>query len=171
MTKDETRLVILAAIFAALAFWKREEIQEIVTEALAGWKAARNAEKYLPLLNATEVKYGIPRDLLARVAYQESRFRDDIVNGTLASPAGALGIMQIVPKWHPDVNPLNVPAAIDYAGKYLASLKKQFGTWDAALGAYNWGPGNMSKYLAGSATMPTETKKYITDIAKDVLIA
>lgn len=131
------------------------------------WKQKKNASKYLPLLNAAERKYGIPTDLLARMAYQESHWRDDIVNGTTTSTAGALGLMQLVPKWHPTVNPLDVPAAIDYAARYVASLHTQFGSWPLAVAAYNAGPGNVQKY-AGVPPFP-ETQSYVADIFADVL--
>ena len=51
-----------------LVAWKREAIVSKVVEVVSGWKAVPNAEKYLDTLNRTEVKYGIPRDLLARLA-------------------------------------------------------------------------------------------------------
>lgn len=133
---------------------------------VANWKRSYNAQKYLPLLNATEDKYGIPRDLLARLAYQESRFRSDIISGEVGSSAGAQGIMQIVPKFHPDVNPLNIPEAIDYAGKFLKGLYIQFKDWRLAVAAYNAGPGNVSKY---NGIPPfDETKNYVTQIFADV---
>src|SRR3990172_2707257 len=75
---------------------------------LSDWK--KRGDKYLPALNAAEKKYGIPRDLLARQAFQESRFREDIISGRTISSAGALGLMQLVPKWHPGVDPLNISA-------------------------------------------------------------
>lgn len=128
------------------------------------WKLAKNAEKYLPLLRAAEIKYALPPDLLARMAYQESRFRDDIVSGATVSSAGAVGLMQIVPRWHPGVNPLNVPQAIDYAARYVRQLRTQFGSWQLALAAYNFGPGNVSK----GAPWPAETRNYVTDITRDL---
>lgn len=135
-----------------------------VVDIVAGWR--EKGAKYLPILWAAEDKYGIPRDVLARLAYQESRFRDDIITGKTVSSAGALGIMQIVPKFHPGVDPLNVPAAIDYAGKFLAQQKKQFGSWSLALAAYNAGPGNVGKY--GGIPPFTETRNYVSQILADV---
>lgn len=131
---------------------------------LANWK--KNGAKYLPLLNAAENRYGIPRDLLARLAYQESRWRDDIVSGALRSKAGATGIMQIIPALHPAADPLNVPAAIDYAARYLLAMKKQFGSWALALAAYNAGPGNVTKYKGVPPFL--ETQAYVRDILADV---
>jgi soluble lytic murein transglycosylase-like protein len=132
----------------------------------SGWKTAKNAEKYLPALRAAELKYGLPEDLLARMAYQESRFRDDIVSGTTSSAAGAKGLMQIVPKYHPGVDPLNVAAAIDYAARYLKQLHTQLGSWTLAIAAYNAGPGNVRKY-GGIPPFP-ETQQYVAQISADV---
>lgn len=139
---------------------------------LANWKKSKGAQKYLPLLNAAEDKYGIPRDLLARIAYQESRFREDIIRGDVKSAAGAEGIMQIVPKWHPGVNTLNPAAAVDYAGKFLRQLYNALGSWRQAAAAYNWGKANLvSKDLADGQfgdDLPTETKNYVTQIFADL---
>jgi soluble lytic murein transglycosylase-like protein len=135
---------------------------------MAYWKRSVNAAKFLPSLNAVEDAYDIPRDLLARVAYQESRFRDDIISGRTVSSAGAVGIMQIVPRWHPEIDPKDPYASIHYAGKYLAGLRKQFGSWKLALAAYNWGPGNLAKYLNAPGTWPQETLDYVSQILKDV---
>lgn len=132
------------------------------------WKKAKNAEKYLPLLNATEQKYGIPRDLLARLAYQESRFRDDIVSGQTVSAAGALGIMQLVPRFHPTAQPLDVALAIDYAAQFLATLRRQLGSWSLALAGYNAGAGNVKKY--GGIPPFTETQAYVREITNDVAV-
>lgn len=133
-------------------------------DSLTGWR--EKGAKYLPILYAAEDRYGIPRDLLARQAYQESRFREDIISGRTVSSAGAVGIMQIVPKWHPGVDPLNVPEAVDYAAKFLAGLKRQFGSWSLALAAYNAGPGNVTKY--GGIPPFTETRNYVSQILADV---
>lgn len=115
---------------------------------------------------AVEARWGMPPGLLKRVAWQESRFRDDIVSGRTVSAAGAVGLMQIVPRWHPDVDPRDPVASIIYAGKYLARLKAKFGTWDLALAAYNWGPGNLARHGLGAA--PPETVAYVTEIGADV---
>lgn len=133
--------------------------------ATRSWKTVTNAAKYLPALHAAEDKYGIPRDVLARQAYQESHFRDDIVSGQTVSSAGALGLMQIIPKYHPTVNPLNAAQAIDYAAGLLAGWKQQFGSWALALAAYNAGPGNVSKYKGVPPF--SETQAYVAQILLD----
>lgn len=161
-TRTLVAVLLILGVLAVTA--EKTGIVDDAVDLLAGWK--QRGAKYLPILYAAEDKYGIPRDLLARQAYQESRFRDDIVSGATVSSAGALGIMQIVPKYHPGVDPLNVPAAIDYAAQFLARLRSQFGSWSLALAAYNAGPGNVQKY-AGIPPF-TETQNYVSQILADV---
>jgi soluble lytic murein transglycosylase-like protein len=135
------------------------------------WDLPPAAELYRSTIAAAEGRNGIPPGLLGRLLYQESRFRPDVINGATKSSAGAVGIAQIVPRWHPDVDPTNPFASIDYAASYLAGLKSQFGTWERALAAYNWGPGNLGQALAAGkypATAPTETKNYVAQITRDV---
>jgi soluble lytic murein transglycosylase-like protein len=104
-----------------------------------------------------------------RVAYQECRWRDDIISGKTTSPVGALGMFQFMPATAQSlgVDPLNVASAADGAARYLVQNKNKFGTWTLALMAYNWGPGNVSKYLAGTKTIPTETANYVAQITGD----
>lgn len=136
----------------------------IVAE-LAMWKKANNAQAYLPLLADAESRYGIPPDLLARLAYQESRFREDIADGSVNSPAGAVGLMQMLPQYFP--GPLTNPAfAIDTAARYLRQLYDRFGSWQLAAAAYNAGPGTVSKY--GGVPPFAETQNYVAQIFGDL---
>lgn len=135
------------------------------------WEPPPEADKYLQIFAKVERENRIPAKLLLRVAYQESRFRGDIITGSLKSSAGAVGIMQIVPRWHPNVDPLNEVEAIKYAGKYLSKLNRRFGSWSDALAAYNWGQGNLSRFKRGEIRkMPLETRSYIKEITKDVRV-
>jgi soluble lytic murein transglycosylase-like protein len=133
------------------------------------WRLPENGRPFEKLFRDSERKHGMPKNLLARVAYQESRFRDDIISGRTISKANAQGIMQLVPRWHPSVDPLDPSVAIPYAGEYLKRLYKRFGSWSDALAAYNWGEGNLNKWLKGGSTpMPQETKDYVSQIMGDV---
>ena len=140
------------------------------------WKSAGDGSTWLPVLNAAEASYGIPTDLLARQAYQESHFRTDVINGTTASPAGALGILQLMPAYFPVVNSPRPYSAADTtqqiatAAAQMASLYNQFGDWGLALAAYNDGAGNVNSYLAGNRALPDETVNYVSAILADVPI-
>src|SRR6185312_5080436 len=69
------------------------------TLGLVAWKSVGEGSTWVPVLNQVEQQYGLPEDLLARVAYQESSFREGVIRGTTASSAGALGIMQLEPAY------------------------------------------------------------------------
>lgn len=138
--------------------------------------------KYAEFISNIERKYGLPTDLLARLLYQESRYRTDVINGVNRSPAGALGIAQFMPStaaWL-HVDPLNPQDAINGAGQYLKYLYNRFtGNWQYALMAYNWGEGNVQHWINGDInprtgqpyTPPPETQNYFAQINSDVQIA
>ena len=123
---------------------------------------------YADAIAASEARNGLPSDMLARLLYQESRYRADIIDGRTKSPVGALGIAQFMPATAAQmgINPMDPFQAIDGAGRYLASLYRQTGSWSQALAAYNWGIGNVNRRGLDSA--PTETRNYYTQILADV---
>ena len=140
------------------------------------WAIPTRGNQYAADIAAAELNNGIPNKLLGRLLYQESRFRPDIISGETVSSAGALGIAQIVPRWHPQAEPLNPQASIYYAAEYLRKLFDKFGTWRRALAAYNWGPGNLTKAIEKNgdnwiAVVPKETQNYVTQITADVPIS
>jgi hypothetical protein len=112
-------------------------------------------------------------DLAEKVEWQESRSEQGAV-----SPKGAFGVMQLMPDTARDpgfgVAPLD-PNAPDQevenrrVGRdYLnAMLTRYGGDKEAALAAYNWGPGNADKWVAGGKgreRLPRETQGYLANI-------
>ncbi len=97
------------------------------------------------------------------------------------SSAKAVGLWQFMPATGKDFRLTqnvfrderrDVIQSTDAALDYLQRLYKQFGSWELALAAYNWGAGNVSKaqkrnLAAGlptdylSLTMPNETRNYV----------
>lgn len=138
---------------------------------ISAWSIPRKGQKYALLFQQAEYVHGIPPLLLAKQAQQESDYEPKIVSG-----AGAQGIMQIVPRWHPDVNPFDPQDAINYAGEFMRSLYNRFNSWQKALAAYNAGPTKLQNVIEqhGSnwlANMPQETQDYVARITKDVNVA
>jgi hypothetical protein len=123
--------------------------------------------QYQPLIDRAAAQYGVPADHLARMLRRESGFRPEVIDGRTVSSAGAQGIAQFMPGTAKEqgVDPLNPESAIPGAARYLAQLQKQFGgNLEHATAAYNWGPGNLQKWLAagGDPTgMPAETQAYL----------
>lgn len=129
------------------------------------WKAP---DKYLPAIRAAEQAHGLPFAMLERLLWQECRYREEIIDGRVRSPAGALGIAQFMPATAREmaIDPLNPAQAINAAGLYLARLYRMFGNWSEALAAYNWGMGNVQR--KGLAQAPRETRNYYSEILADV---
>jgi soluble lytic murein transglycosylase-like protein len=150
---------------------------ETVTALLSGWQNVNDGPTWVPVIHQTEDLLGIPSNLLARQAYEESAFRSDVINGTHVSSAGALGILQLMPNYFETVNrpvPFTRQDTLDQisqAGGEMVRLYHVFGDWGLALAGYNDGQGNVTAYLNGSRALPTETIKYVTQILGDVPVA
>ena len=114
---------------------------------------------YADLFSRAASRHGVDASLLAAVAQQESGF-----NSSAVSPAGAQGLMQFMPATAAGlgVNALDPTSAIDGAARYLGSLKKQFGSTELALAAYNAGPGTVTRY--GGIPPYSETQNYVRSV-------
>ncbi len=114
---------------------------------------------YADLFSRAASRYGVDASLLAAMASQESGFDSSAV-----SPAGAQGLMQFMPATASGlgVNAMDPASAIDGAARYLSSLKKQFGSTELALAAYNAGPGTVQRY--GGVPPYGETRSYVQKV-------
>ena len=113
---------------------------------------------------------------IALLPFVESAFNPQAKSG-----AKAMGIWQFMPATGKDFRLTqnvfrderrDVVQSTDAALDYLQRLQKQFGSWELALAAYNWGAGNVSKaqkrnLAAGLPTdylslpLPNETRNYV----------
>jgi hypothetical protein len=100
---------------------------------------------------------GCDPDLFERQIQQESAFDPEAYNAS----SGATGIAQIVTRFHPDVDPHDPIASLDYAARWMARLRDQLGSYRKALAAYNWGPGNVSRWDGSREDLPAETRHYL----------
>ncbi len=176
-------ILLFGGSFIAYYFYSKSQGGGVVTDtvdkmtdsikaSVVGWKNVGDGALWLPYLTQAEIQFGIPTDLLARIAYQESHFRTEIIRGTKSSPVGALGIMQMMPQYFQTVNrarpylDTDVVDQIMEAAKQVASLYKSTNDWSLTLAAYNAGLGNVKKY-AGIPPFK-ETQDYVTQITADV---
>jgi peptidoglycan DL-endopeptidase CwlO len=111
---------------------------------------------YAAQFAAAGAKYGLPASLLAAVAKVESGY-----NPSAVSPAGARGLMQIMPGTASGlgVNPMDPAQAIDGAARLLSGHLREFGSLPLALAAYNAGGGAVHKY--GGIPPYAETQAYV----------
>ena len=115
-------------------------------------------------IRITALRYGVDPALALAVAQQESGFRQSAV-----SPAGAVGVMQLMPKtaaWL-NVDPYNEAQNIDGGVRYLSMQLKTFGGDETlALAAYNAGPGAVQQY--GGVPPYAETQNFVQSVLSSV---
>ncbi|MBZ5737815.1 transglycosylase SLT domain-containing protein [Nocardioides mangrovi] len=119
---------------------------------------------YASLFESASAKYGVSAGLLSAVAEQESGY-----NPSATSPAGAQGLMQLMPATADGLgvsNPYDAAQSVDGAAKLLSSLLDRFGRTDLALAAYNAGPGAVLRY--GGIPPYPETTNYVRSVLSKV---
>lgn len=146
---------------------------EVIKNTVSGGVAIFGT-KYDTLIKQSADQAGIDWQILWRLLWKESRFREDIITGAKKSPVGALGIAQFMPatarEWlGSEAAALDPRVAIPGAARYLAWLIRKFGgNVKNAVAAYNWGIGNMQKL--GAAKAPAETRDYVVAITGENLV-
>lgn len=136
-------------------------------------------EPWKPMILAAAAKHHVDPDVLAIMMLVESSGDPEAL-----SPAGAVGLMQIMPKTGESIakerniadfsaNQLQDPATnIDFGAWYLARQVDAFGKdktptekVELAAAAYNGGTKSVERYLAGEKPLSDETTRYKTLVA------
>jgi soluble lytic murein transglycosylase-like protein len=136
-----------------------------MTSVFTNWP--KGSEPYQDQIQAAAALNGVPVEILAWLLWKESRYNPRIIDGSIRSRVGALGIAQFMPATAAQelgsvTNALNPTVAIPGAARYLARLYRSTGSWTAALAAYNWGIGNVTR--KGLDAAPAETRDYYSVI-------
>ena len=129
--------------------------------------------RHARLIDEASLRHGVDANLVAVVILVESGG-----DPAARSPAGALGLMQLMPETaadiarkrglpHHDEGRLLDPAYnVDLGAFYLGEQVRRFWTGYAeatveyAAGAYNGGPGRMRRHLEEGQRLPAETRSY-----------
>ena len=132
------------------------------------------AHPYAPHVAEASQRFGIPELWIWAVMRAESRG-----NSRAVSPAGAMGLMQIMPgtwamltKRHRlGSDPFDVRANILGGTAYLRAMWDRYGDVSLMLAAYNAGPGRADDYANGRRRLPAETVSYVAQITPSLGIA
>jgi len=106
----------------------------------------------------------LPVEFFARVIWQESRFRPNAVGPVTRSGERARGIAQFMPGTAAERNlldPMDPVQALPKSAEFLRDLRAEFGSLGLAAAAYNAGPKRVHDWLAGTGSMPSETRNYV----------
>lgn len=117
---------------------------------------------------AASRRFGIPQAWIVAVKRAESA--NDV---RAVSPAGALGLMQIMPDTWAELrdryglgrDPFDPRDNIIAGTAYLREMLDRYGTVPAMLAAYNAGPARYDEHLATGRALPAETRAYVALLA------
>jgi transglycosylase-like protein with SLT domain len=124
------------------------------------------------LLESAARSNGLPIEFFVRLIWRESRFRPGAVGPTTRSGRHALGIAQFMPGTAAERNlldPFNPIEALPKAAEFLKDLRTQFGNLGLAAAAYNAGPARVRAWVAGAASMPTQTRAYVAAVTGNTI--
>jgi soluble lytic murein transglycosylase-like protein len=139
-------------------------------EPVAAKAPVKGQHKYHDRIVAEAEKLSLNPDFALRIAQKET---GNLANPESAvSPAGALGVMQLMPRTARGLgvkDPLNPDENIPGGLRYAKQMLDKYGDEKLAAMAYNWGPGNVDKWLKsgkGIEALPRETRNYAAAFAE-----
>lgn len=119
---------------------------------------ATAAMAYMDTIKKYAAEKGIPENIAFGLVAAESSG-----NPIATSPKGAMGLMQLMPDTAASLgvtDPYNPEQSIKGGLTYLKQMYDQFGSYDAAIAAYNCGP---NRYQSSGVweNLPAETKAHV----------
>ena len=144
---------------------KNNELTEAENKAMS--RVMSYASKYR--FSDLEKQFGLPENTLVALMMQESRGNPNAIgkNTRYGRAKGAFQFIDDTAQRY-GVNQMDVGSSAKGAARYMSDLLKMHGgNLPMAFASYNWGEGNVQKYLAGKVkAMPKETRGYIEGTAK-----
>ena len=132
--------------------------------------------RWQPLIAEAAQRFGLPQSWIRAVMKAESGGRTTLDGVPITSPAGAMGLMQVMPQTYLSMQ-LRLGLGPDpYASRdnvlagtaYLADMYRRYG-YPGLFAAYNAGPERFERYLQEGTPLPRETVQYLARIGSDAL--
>jgi hypothetical protein len=142
---------------------------------LLAWPGAVRADpldRWTPHVAEASVRFGVPAEWIRRVMRAESGGRTMLAGRPIVSPAGAMGLMQLMPGTWADMrarfglgpDPHDPRDNILAGTAYLRLMYDRFG-YPGLFAAYNAGPERYARHLATGQALPAETVAYMAAVA------
>lgn len=120
-------------------------------------------------------RFDLPAEWIRAVMQAESSGRTMLRGRPITSPAGALGLMQVMPDTYAKMrdehrlgpDPHDPRDNILAGAAYLRAMYDRFG-WPGLFAAYNAGPARFEAHLREEQPLPPETRKYMTTLGVDL---
>ncbi len=118
----------------------------------------QGVQQWAPLVQELAAGYGVPVDVALGVMEIESGGNPGAV-----SPAGAQGLMQVMPfHFQPGEDPLDPETNVSRGLQILANAYRRFGNWDSAAAAYFGAVDAMGRPTGGRDATGTSGVDYVT---------
>lgn len=132
---------------------------------------ADQVTRWRPYIAEASGRFGVPVEWIERVIRAESAGLTTLGGRPITSRAGAMGLMQLMPRtWAQmrvalrlGLDPYDPRDNILAGTAYLRLMYDRFG-YPGLFGAYNAGPARYAAYLAAERTLPGETHAYLAAV-------
>ena len=137
---------------------------------------AETVADWRPFVIEASRRFGLPVPWIERVMRVESAGRTTLGGRPIVSPAGAMGLMQLMPGTWSTMratlglgrDPFDPHDNIVAGTAYLRLMYDRFG-YPGMFAAYNAGPRRYAAYLAGRQRLPGETVRYLAAAAGPIV--
>jgi soluble lytic murein transglycosylase-like protein len=137
--------------------------------------AAPSVDRWSGYIAEASERFGVPETWIRRVMQAESGGRTELNGRPIESPAGAQGLMQLMPGTWRDMrlahglgpDPHDPHDNIIAGTAYLRVMYDRFG-YPGLFAAYNAGPARYAGHLASGRRLPAETVAYVAAVGGPV---
>ena len=147
------------------------DLSPLLTVSMAVEPEPGDMAQWRPLIVEAARRFGIPVDWIEAVIEAESGGRTVLDGAPITSPAGAMGLMQLMPATYAELrarhglgpDPHDPRDNILAGTAYLREMRDRFG-FPGLFAAYHAGPTRYVACLKGEEPLPEETLVYLTTL-------
>lgn len=134
-------------------------------------EAGMNITRWKPMITQASEKFVIPQSWIEAVMMAESGGRTHLAGRPIVSRAGAMGLMQLMPRTWTALriqyglgsDPHDPRDNIIAGTAYLRAMYDRFG-YPGLFAAYNAGPARYADHLRTGGPLPSETRAYVAQL-------